>query len=504
MKHLYILFFIGPFYLQAQEAIQAKILDSVSKKPIPYATISVNEKAGVISNENGDFLLYLNEKPSKTDSLKIRSLGYETKQYLIEDFQDAIILLSEKSIELEEVLVSNKNYSAEEIIEKINENLESNYNHNPIKSRLFYRASNFNHILKNDVEIKKSSIPELNQQFVDNVLSDLPKNADDYTEILADIYGKSGIKSEQKLDIIKASHLYDKSNEVTFEAYEEKFNNILKKHIKRDSYFKIKSGFFGTKSDMDTTFFDTIDNDQVAKTDAMLEAEKKKEKERKENFLKHRKSAISDLQRESFIFEDSDFNFLSKSNRYEFKLEDYSFLNDNFVYKIRFNPKRSEDYKGVIYVNVDDFAIVRLDYENVKPLKKFNLLGISYRHYLKKGTIIYAKNNEGSYDLKYADREDGSIFEIERPLKIIEKNKNTKGRRKQNELSTDVHFEVSNIEKSELIIFDNDALTTAEFDAFTEKPKVKPVYLPAYDPEFWKGYNVIEPNQAIKDFKSIE
>ncbi|WP_194767374.1 carboxypeptidase-like regulatory domain-containing protein [Tamlana sp. I1] len=504
MKHLYILFFIGPFFIQAQEAIQAKILDSVSKNPIPYATISINENSGVISNENGDFLLYLNDKSSKTDSLKIRSLGYETKQYLIKNFKDSIILLREKSIELEEVLVSNKNYSAEEIVEKINENLEQNYNHDPIKSRLFYRASFFNQLLKNEVKIKKTTIPELNQQFVDSILTDMPKNADDYTEILADIYGKAGVKSDQKLDIIKASHLYDKSKEVTFEAYEEKFNNIIKKHVKRDSYFKIKSGFFGTKGDMDTTFFDGVDKDEVTKTDAMLEAEKKKEKERKENFLKHRKSAISSLQHESFIFEDSEFNFLSKSNRYEFKLEDYSFLNDNFVYKISFKPKRSEDYKGIIYVSIDDFAIVRLDYENVKPLKKFSLFGISYKHYLKKGTIIYAKNNEGTYDLKYADKENGTTFGIKRPLKIIEKNKNTKGRRKQNELSSDVHFEVANTEKSELIIFKNDALTTAEFEAFTEKPKVKPVYLPAYDPEFWKGYNVIEPNQAIKDFKSIE
>ena len=145
-----------------------------------------------------------------------------------------------------------------------------------------------------------------------------------------------------------------------------------------------------------------------------------------------------------------------------------------------------------------------MDYENVKPLKKFSLFGISYRHYLKKGTIIYAKNNLDTYDLKYADKEEGTKFGIKRPLKIIEKNKNTKGRRKQNELSSDIHFELSNTEKSELIVFENDAISASDFDAFTEKPKVKPIYLPAYDPEFWKGYNVIEPNQAIKDFKSIE
>lgn len=504
MKHLYIFLIFSSLYTNAQESIHARLLDSVSMQSIPYATISINDDSGVISNENGGFLLYLSKNVSQNDSLKIRCLGYETKQFLIEKFKDSIIILNQKSIELEEVLVSNKNYSTEEIIKKINENLKSNYNYSTIKSKLFYRASYFTHISKNDVEIKKTTIPEFNQQFVDSVLIAMPKNADDYTEILADIYGKPGVKDSQKLDIIKASHLYDKSKAITFESYEEKFNNIIKKHVKRDSYFKIKSGFFGTKEEMDSTFYDNLDNNKAAQTDAFLEEQKKREKERKEHFLKHRKSSISSLQHHSFIFEDSDFNFLTKSNRYEFQLEDYTFLNDNFVYKISFMPKRKEDYKGIIYVNTDDFAIVRFDYENVKPLKKFSLLGLSYRHYLKKGTIIYAKNSLDKYDLKYADKEEGSTFGIKRPLKIIEKNKNTKGRRKQNELSSDIHFELSNTEKNELIVFKNDAISVSDFDAFTEEPKVKPVYLPAYDPEFWKGYNVIEPNQAIKDFKSIK
>lgn len=504
MKHLYIALIFSSLFSNAQESIHAKLLDSISNQPIPYATISVNNDSGVISNANGDFQLYLNKSLTESDSLQIKCMGYETKQFLIKTFQDSIILLSQKTIELEEVLVSNKNYTTEEIIEKINYNLKSNYNYNNIKSKLFYRASYFTNILKNDVEIKKTTIPEFNQQFMDSVLIAMPKKSDDYTEILTVIYGKPGVKSSQKLDIIKASHLYDKSKEVTFESYEEKFNSIIKKHIKRDSYFKIKSGLFGTKEEMDSTFYDNLDNDKVEQTDTMLEEQKKREKERKENFLKYRKSSISNLQHHSFIFEDSDFNFLTKSNRYEFQLDDYTFLNENFVYKISFKPKRKEDYRGVIYVNTDDFAIVRLDYENAKPLKKFSLLGISYRHYLKKGTLIYAKNNLDTYDLKYADKEEGNKFGIKRPLKIIEKNKNTKGRRKQNELSSDIHFELSNIEKSELIVFSSDAITESDFNTFTEEPKVKPIYLPSYDPEFWKGYNVIEPNQAIKDFKSIE
>lgn len=498
-----LLFIFTSFHSFAQESINSKILDSTSQKPIPFATISINNNSGVISNTNGDFLLYLNKKTSKKDSLIIRCLGYESKRFLAKTFHDSIVLLSPKSIELDEVLVSNKNYTTEEIIEKTKENLAKNYDFSFIKSKLFYRASHFTNVLKKDVTINKSSIPEFNQGFVDSLLNAMPNNADNYTEALANMYGKSGITDSLKLDIIKASHLYDKSREITFEGYEEKFNNIIKKHIKRDSYFKIKSGIFGTKQEVDSSFYDSK-KPKKDETEAFIEAQKKKEQERKKNFTKHTKYSISRLQRNSFTSEDSYLNFLEKPNRYEFKLEDYSFLNNEFVYIISFTPKRSEDYKGTIYINTDDFAIIRVDYENVKALKNFKLLGLSYNAYLKRGTLIYEKNTNDKYALKYAEVEEGNKFGIKRPLKIIEKNKHTKGKRKQNELSSDIHFIVSNTEKYELVVFKNAPITKTDFTVFEEKPKVKPIYLPKYDPEFWKGYNVIEPNQAIKDFKSIE
>jgi len=504
MKYFYQLFLLSFFTsisTKAQESVNARLIDSISKKPVPFATISTSTNTGVISNDTGDFVLYLKNKNSDKDSLFIRCLGYETKRYLIKKITDSIITLSPKSIELDEVLVLNKNFSVEEIIDKVKENLNTNYDYSFSKSRLFYRASNYSNILKNSVQIKKSTIPEFNQKFTDSILKIMPKYADDYTEILGDFYGN---RNSQKLDIIKASHLYEKNKEISFQDIEEKFNSIIKKHVKRDSYFKIKSGFFGTKSDIDSSFFDNKNLKESEKTQEIIKAEKKREIERKEDFLKFSKSDISKIQSNSFIFKDSKLNFLEKNNRYQFTIENYSFLNENFVCKISFKPKRKEDYNGVIYVNTDDFAILRLDYQNIKPLKNFNLLGLSYTHFLKKGTFIYAKNKNNKYVLKYADAENGNKFRIDRPLKIIEKNKNTRGRRKQNELSSDIDFIISNKRKIELVVFENHALTEIDFSNFEEKPKTKPVYLPKYDPKFWKGYNVIEPNQAIKDFKSTE
>ncbi|WP_299553929.1 carboxypeptidase-like regulatory domain-containing protein [Seonamhaeicola sp.] len=493
----------------SQASVSSKLVDATTQKPIPYATISFNKKSGVITNTDGEFQMYLNSDPTLKDSLFISCLGYETKSIPVLNFNESMVLLSQKSIELEEVLVSNKNYTVEEIIEKAYENLATNYAFNYNKSKLFFRESYFNRITKNSIKVKESTIPEINQRFIDSIMTIMPKGADDYTEILGELYTKSDLKDTHKLDIIKASHLYDKKKEVSFEGLEERFNDIFKKHIKRDSYFKIKSGIFGTKEEIDSSFFDSAD-DKVKKekekeqTEAFLEAQKKKEQQRKRNFLKHRKNTITNLGKASFIFEDTHLNFLEKSRKYDFELLDYIFLNDNFVYKISFEPKRGADYKGVLYINTDDFAIVRVDYENVKPLRNFRLLGISYQEKLHKGTLIYAKNDVDTYTLKYAETQTENNFGVKRPLKIIEKNKNVKGRRKQNELSTDLHFIMSNASKKELVVFESETINKTVFDVFEEKPSVSPTYLPAYDPEFWEGHNVIEPNQAIKDFKSIE
>ncbi|KJD37017.1 hypothetical protein PW52_00730 [Tamlana sedimentorum] len=508
MKQAYLLILVFSLSITsvvAQHSINARLIDSVSQKPIPFANITLGKKLGVISNADGVFQIHFKKNPSPQDSLMISCLGYENKTIPVLKFKDSLLLLSPSSIELDEVLVSNKHYTADEIIEKVYENLEQNYSAPFNKSRLFYRVSYFNKMLKKHVDVKKTTIPELNQKFADSILNILPNTNADYTEILGDFYTTtSDIIDDAKLDIIKASHLYDKNNAVSFDGVEERLNTILQKRIKRDSYFKVKSGLFGTKTEIDTTIFNDEPTKEEKQTEAFLQAQKKKEEARKKQFLSYRKSDLIDLQESSFIFEDSDLNFIYKPNKYEFEIVDHLFLNEAFVYKITFKPKRGADYKGVLYINTDDFAVVRADYQNVKQLKSFNLLGISYEKNLFKGLFIYEQDDAKNYKLKYAESVDGTNFGIKRPFKIIEKNKNTKGRRKQNEISTDIHFIMSNSEKRELVVFENSTLSESSFNNFKENPDVKPTYLPDYDPTFWEGYNVIEPNQAIKSFKSIE
>ena len=488
--------------LFSQNTISSKLIDSTTQNPIPFATIAIDDNTGVISNDNGEFNITINKKITSKDSLYINCLGYEEKSLSIEKFSDSIIYLNPKAIDLSEVFLTNKNYTIDEILERVKEGLKTNYDFGLAKRKLFYRESYYTEMLKTEVVIEKTTIPEFNQAFIDSVISAVPKHTDNHTEILGELYGKKAKGEPQKMDILKASRLYDKKSEVTFENYEERFNEIVKKHVKRDSYFKIKSGWFGTKEEIDSSFFEDKQVDE--ETAELIEQKKEEEKKRKENFLKYRKSTIHNFETSGFLAEETDLNFLEKSRKYEFELHDFAYLNNEFVYTISFKPKRGADFEGTMYVNTQDFAVVRVDYKNVKPLRKFGLLGISLNEYLKEGTIIYQKNDSDKYTLKYADVASGQRVGIKRPIKIIEKNKNVKGRRKQNEVSGDIHFIVNNIDKSELIIFDSNPISEANFDSFKEVADVTPTYLPKYDPEFWKGYNIIEPNQAIKDFKIME
>ncbi len=500
---LLVLFALCPVLHVNAQSVSSKIIDSVTQKPVPYVTVQWVNKIGAITNKEGRFSLQTNENTQETDSLFISCLGYESIAKPLSEFDQSIILLRPKAIELSEVIVSNKQYSAEEIITLVKENLEKNYSQKLTKKRLFFRKSSFGNVLKTDYTLKKSTIEAFNKKFLDSVLRTVPKSNSYYTEVLGDLYG--GYDSEkQKLDLIKASELYDKSMEVDLEKLEEKFNEIIKENIKTDSYFKIKSGLFGTKVDSDEIFEGEIDSTDVEALNKELAETKKNEKERKENFANYRRKALGEIFESLPINDDTDLNFLTKSGRYEFTLQNFTYLGSDAVYVIDFKPKRSADYRGTLYINSDDFALIRADFQNVKSVKTFKLLGVSLNVYLSKGKIIFSKGNDNLYGLRYFESETGNRIGFKRPLKIIELNKRVKGRNKQNELSGKVDFVFSNVDKNELVVFDTQTVSNKDFEGFTENNNILPTYMPSYNAEFWSGYNIIEPNQAIKEFTATE
>lgn len=213
---------------------------------------------------------------------------------------------------------------------------------------------------------------------------------------------------------------------------------------------------------------------------------------------------IRNLLKTIFWKEDIILNIFEKSNKYRFTVEGYARLENNIVYVLSFEPKRGADFRGKMYVNTLDYGIHRLDYENVKPLSKFRLFGISVIDDVYRGKMIFAKNEQGKYYPRYIEKEEGEGFGLERPLTIIEKNKFVKGRRKQNELDLDIKLKMGQTSKYQLVVYENKTMEEAAYQALKTSDEFDYQTFKAYNPEFWAGYNIIEPNAAIKAFTALE
>ena len=96
-----------------QNTADGIIKNAQTNEPIQYVNIGiVNRDKGTVSNENGEFTL---EIPNEfiNDTIKISSIGYESRIFIANEFVKTLkenknITLSEKVIELNEVVVSNK------------------------------------------------------------------------------------------------------------------------------------------------------------------------------------------------------------------------------------------------------------------------------------------------------------------------------------------------------------------------------------------------------------
>lgn len=480
-----ILVFLSGTSLHSQ-AISSRIVDAKTGEAIPYATIQYGDSRGIITNDEGAFSLYLSNSTAP-DSLYISCMGYEKTAIALQKAIDSVIAIDPKPIELSEVYLFDHELEADEIIEKVKANLADNYKKQTIRQRLFFRKSSLDRMRKFDIDFKESTIEEFNEAFIDSVLSVLPKGNAYYTESLCDYYQQG---DSSRLKIEKAAELYNKDNEVSMEALGKKMEDIFRANVKPDSYLKIKSGIFGTKVQVDSIL---EASDEAAELEDELNEDKK-------DFHSGKRWQLNELYSGLFYQEEPKLNVISKHRKYNFEVKGYTSIDEQGVYVISFVPKGGADFEGTLYVNLEDFAVMRLDYSNVKSLRRIKLLGFHYEETHFKGTTIFAKNSLGYYDLRFINRVEGRLMGVDRPLKVIEKNKNVKGRRKQNELSLNIDLVNFNTEKYELVVYDSSAVSAEEFAAVRENETVEATYLSKYDPDFWNGYNIMEPNQAIREF----
>ena len=482
MKQIYFLLLVLiSFNLKAQSK-KIKIIDSISFEPVPFATIFFSNNNGIISDEDGLFEL-IPEQYSKKDSLFISSMGFEPKQFSLDIFNDSIIRLVPKTISLKNVVVTNNQLSSNEIIDSVKLYIDKNYNFNITENKLFFRQEFNQELEKFKLNKFKSTIKDLTAESMDRMTDNLPKKSKNELESLSYYYVNSNI-DVPKIKLIKSRRTNDDNESDLSKSLGDKLEKSLRENLKSNSYFKIRSGWLPFSGDL--TFnglweIDSTNQDQLNKL-------KEEEIKRKENFSIGQKGRIQSVYLKSFFNPNSDLNFILKSKNYIFSDSELTYLGNELVYVIECYPKRGDKYKGTIYVNSDDFAVVRIDYENIKPLSKFKLLGVSFSSNLEKGRMVFSKLENEKYSLSYYQNSRGNNISIKRPFKIIEKNKFVKGRKKQNQISAKLDFASSSIYNTELQVFRVRSIEETQFEEIDEKNQVLPIYLEEFKKDFWEGF----------------
>ena len=163
-------------------------------------------------------------------------------------------------------------------------------------------------------------------------------------------------------------------------------------------------------------------------------------------------------------------------------------MGDDLIYIISFYPKRTEMYQGKIYVNSENFAIIRIDFTNIKSVFKFKLLGVYADRYLRSGKLIFSKNLDNKYELSYCQITSAMRNGAKRPLKIIEKNKYTKGRRMQNQVSFDLNVSVGITFKRELRVLESKPINEEAFNKILEQNSILPEYFDSFTTNFWEDF----------------
>lgn len=476
-------------------AFSATVLDAKTQEPIPFATVQTGKNTGTITNTEGVFTVILAGDRPKNDSIYVSSMGYSKIGILPTSAQNGVVLLKAETNELESVFLTNNPLQPEEIMERVKENLATNYPNTLTQKKIFFRQSLLNTMNKMDIDFKKSTIQELNKELIDSVVNQIPRNSAYYSESVATL---SGNYNKQKLDIGRAAKLYDKNKEVSADGLGKRLEKIFKENVKPDSYLKVKSGLFGTKVELDE--IETNETPEGEDSGGPVQV-KVGEDPTTQDITSGVKDDINELYEALFFQEDAKLDILEKSSRYNFEITGFVTIDDAVTYKMTFEPKGTKDFAGTLYINTEDYAVMRLEYANVKRLYGIKLLGISYRETLNKGKCLFAKDESGGYSLRFMELEEGVQFGVDRPLKVIEKNKNVKGRRKQNELSLNIDMSTLAVTKSEFVVFDSEVISENAFDSATESTEAVATYLSAYDPSFWKDYTIMEPNAAIKAFE---
>lgn len=485
------LFPLSNLLAQSPEQIKGIIIDSLRQSALPYTNIVVMGQAqGTVSNEKGYFSLEAGQLKG-TDSISFQYIGYQNKKFLVADLDSfATIYLKEDIINLSETFVFGDPPNPKDIIEKVLENKDNNYKRRTSVSQTFIRRKNISDIKGISIKLKKNSIPELNKRLLTVMEKAIPKHNTSYTDLYGKIYFSELHDDSLKLKPIRTVSL--KGEDIAdLEQIEEIFEKLLK-NTKEEEYWRVKTGIFSQKMDID----DGDDDDE--KEDTLKNPNEYKHKTRHTNYSIRRHLRISTLNNKD------EWEFLHKTGKYNYTLAGGTRVGGEDAYIIDFTPKSGGKFIGRVFISINTYALIRSDYQydEGKHGTSVNLFGIGYSKNQFSNSIYFEKLGE-HYSLKYFSQKTGDKFSFDRKIAFQKKRERFLLDKKMLEIKVDFNIQAQNENSYELLFLDNKSISEAEFTKANEPKEIKTILVDQFDENLWKGYPIIEPTKQMRDYKKM-
>lgn len=469
------------------QTLSGTVIDKETQETIPFTNVLIGESYGVITNDEGQFNIAVDRFQS-TDSLIFSFMGYARHAVAIKDFDQQPIFLIPTIDSLDEVYLIDQNLDPLTILEKVNKNISKNHVEQPQKWTIFERSKTTSTIKDLDFKISKAgfidkkTLKELNKDLETSSQQSKNRTSNIYLDIYFDLYKNS--ENDVKFSYKKGTKLVNRDQNTSMENIQSRAMMTIAEKLQSSNSFKVRSGIIplGDSIMINTMFISTKDSLN----------------------LKTKEEDLSRTLNDFGFGKDSDFDFITDYKKYKYTITKVFSYKNRMVYALDFKPNRSSaNYTGELYVSADTYAIQKVNYKlaDGKKGRKVNLkllLGIKYEQLEKEVLVIFHKNLAGVYSPKYIKTQTRDYTYFDRSLSFIE----NAPRKERMKLKLGILSEAIVTQEDEILIIDTESISESKFSNLKQDENVLIETISKYDPEIWAQYNIISPNQAIKDFEN--
>ncbi len=468
---------------------QGRVIDEKTGQPLAYANIYFKKHhSGVISNENGFFSLEL-EGVTATDTVCIQYIGYKPFKVPVSRIAEfPIIPMEEYIINLSETLIFGTAPDAAFIVKQVLINKDSNYRRVTALQQTFIRQRDINDFDQMELRYRKSDIEGLDEKLLDTLEQKIPKHTTSYTDFLGHVYLTANPDDSVKLKVDPERMVSLKEQDMDeLEQYGKLFEDLLSNTGDKE-YWKVRSGVFGDRVDVDNDSTETESGIDTTTDNSWSTS--------------GYAGSIRYMRAYSNLNDKSAWDFLYHTGSYRYTLAGGTRVNGEDVYIIDFEPRRNGLYTGRVFISTTTYALIRADYAYApgKVGRDIQLLGIGYTETGFSGSIFFEKSGD-NYVLKYFSRRSTEHFSLDRSIVLVKKKKRWLFDKTLNEFKTNLLIGASMENSTEYLALDSKALTEDQFKAFQQPDRIEIIYVDQFDDRLWSGYPIIEPTEQMKEYK---